>query len=517
MRNRVAAATALAALLAAGCGGGAGAAGTPAQPGGAPVRGGNLVIDIATPQQDFDVNTTSDNESIWTYDQVAQTLYANGPDGKSLVPELATSYVVSGDKLQWTFQLRHGVRFSTGAPMTSKDVVFSIDQALNPKSIWNFIDAPIKSVAAAGPYTVVITTKTPWAPLLADLALFANAVIPDNFGGQTRTRFFSHPVGTGPFRIASWTRGQSLRLVRNPYYWQPGKPYLNSVTYNAVSDASTRVVQLKGGQAQIIEAAPFAQLAALKAAGYQLGLFPSTRIDYVTMNELDKPFRDPRVRLAISEALNTRAIMQAVFFGHGQAADSPLMPDVSYYNPVGLHTGNLAVAKRELAGSSYPHGGFSVDFIAGSGDPVQTTVAQIVQAELKPLNINVRIRQLDPSQVTAQEQSFHFGMRETYWTMDIIDPDEYVSFVLDGTAGAYANWTHFNDPVIDKLTREAEVTFSSATRQALYTQIQQRAAADAPIVWLGYSPYDYVYSSAVHGFDVYPEGNAHLENVWLSR
>lgn len=515
MANRWVVRGALAALvLAAGC---ASAGGSPASPvSGQPVHGGNLVIDVATPQQDFDVNTTSDNESIWTLDQVAQTLYLNGPDGRSLRPGLATSYSLSASKLQWTFRLRHGVRFSTGAPMTSKDVVFSIDQALNPKSIWNFIDAPIKSVVAAGPDAVVITTKTPWAPLRADLALFANAIFPDNYGGQTRADFFSDPVGTGPFKIASWTKGQSVKLVRNPYYWQPGRPYLNSVTYNAVSDASTRVVQLKGNQTQIIEAAPFAQLASLKAAGYQLGLFPSTRIDYVTMNELSKPFKDPRVRLAVSEALNTKAIMQAVFFGHGQAANSPLMPTVSYYSPVGLHVGNLALARNELASSSYPHGGFSIDFIAGSGDPIQTAVAQIVQAELRPLNINVKIRELDPAQVTTQEQSFQFGMRETYWTMDIIDPDEYISFVLDGQAGSYANFTHFNNPVINSLTSQAETTFTSTTRQALYTRIQRLAAAQAPIVWLGYSPYDYVYSSAVHGFSVYPEGNAHLEDVWLS-
>jgi peptide/nickel transport system substrate-binding protein len=520
MMNRLAVPAALAALLlAAGCAGTAGspASSGPSAGGGTPVRGGNLVIDIATPQQDFNVTTTSDNESIWTYDQVAQTLYLNGQDGKSLTPGLATSYSLSPSRLQWTFRLRHGVRFSTGAPMTSKDVVFSIGQALSPKSIWNFIDAPIKSVRAAGPYTVVITTKTPWAPLRADLALFANAIVPDNFGGQTSAQFYQHPVGTGPFKIASWVRGRSLKLVRNPYYWQRGRPYLSSVTYDAVTDASTRVVQLKGSQAQIIEAAPFAQLAALKAAGFELGLFPSTRIDYVTMNELDRPFKDPRVRRAISDALNTRAIMQAVFFGHGQAADSPLMPTVSYYSPVGLHAGDLALAKKELAGSSYPHGGFSIDFIAGAGDPVQTTVAQVVQAELKPLHIQVKIRELDPAQVTTQEQSFHFGMRETYWTMDIIDPDEYVSFVLDGQAGSYANFTHFNDPAINALTSQAETTFSTGTRQALYTKIQRLAAAQAPIAWLGYSPYDYVYSAAVHGFRVYPEGNAHLENVWLSR
>jgi peptide/nickel transport system substrate-binding protein len=92
---------------------------------GTPISGGDLVIDTATPPQNFDTNQTTDNESIWAYDQIAQTLYLNGPDGKSLVPGLATSYTLSADKLSWTFQLRPGVMFSNGTPMTSADVVFS--------------------------------------------------------------------------------------------------------------------------------------------------------------------------------------------------------------------------------------------------------------------------------------------------------------------------------------------------------------------------------------------------------
>jgi peptide/nickel transport system substrate-binding protein len=206
-----------------------------------------------------------------------------------------------------------------------------------------------------------------------------------------------------------------------------------------------------------------------------------------------------------------------VFFGHGQVADSPLMPNVTFYSPQGLPSYNLAAAKQTLAGSSYPHGGFAIDFIAGAGDPVQSPVAQIVASELKPLGINVKIRQLDPSEVTAQEQSFHFGMRETYWTMDIIDPDEYVSFVLCGSCGSFANWTHFDDSTIDKLTAEAERTFSDRARAAIYAQIQKLAGEQNPIVWLGYTPYSYVSSSNVHGYDVYPEGNTHFEDVWLSK
>jgi peptide/nickel transport system substrate-binding protein len=372
-------------------------------------------------------------------------------------------------------------------------------------------------VTADGAYAVRITTKQPWAPLLADLALFANAIFPDHYLGESRAKFFNHPIGTGPFELDQWVKGQYLRLKRNPDYWQPGKPYLDTITYQAVSDANTRVVQLRGGQAQIVEQAPFALLASLQSSGFQVGMFPSTRIDYVTMNEESRPFKDPKVRLAVAEGLNRAAIMRSVFFGHGQVADSPLMPNVSFYSPQGLPSYDPAAAKRALASSSFPHGGFTVDFIAGSGDPVQTPVSQIVASELQPLGIKVKIRQLDPSQVTAQEQSFHFGMRETYWTMDIIDPDEYVSFVLCGSCGSYANWTHFDDPRIDRLTLQAEKTFNDSQRTAIYAQIQKLAGQDNPIVWLGYSPYSYVYSAKVNGYDVYPEGNTHFENVWLSK
>jgi len=483
-----------------------------------PVRGGNLVIDIETPQQNFDVNQTSDNESIWTYDQIAQTLYINAPDGKTLKPCLATSYSISANNLRWTFQLRRDVRFSTGMPMTSRDVVFSIDQALNPNSVWAFVDSSIKSVTASGPYAVVIVTKHPWAPLLADLALFANAVVPYNFGGKTRAEFFQHPIGTGPFELSQWVKGQSLTLTRNPYYWVTGQPYLDSVTYVPVSNSSTRMIQLEGGKADVIEGAPFALLSSIKGAGFELGVFPSTRIDYVTMNELQKPLANVDVRRAISYAVDTAAIMKAVFFGYGTPANSPLMPNVDFYSPdPALVTYNLAKAKQELAKSPYPHGGFTIDFIAGSGDPVQTSVAQIVQAELAKLNIQVKIELMDPSEVTQQEQSFHFGMRETYWTMDIVDPDEWVSFGFDGEAGSYSNFTHYNNVQVDGLVTEAEQTFSTAKRAALYAEIDELVATDAPMVWLGYSPYSYAYSPNVHGFFVYPEGNAHLEDVWMSK
>src|SRR6185437_1957817 len=113
-----------------------------------PVAGGNLTIDTLTPPVDFNTNTTVDNESIWILEQVAEPLYSNGPDGKSLTPTLATGYTVSSDKTKWTFTLRQGVKFSNGKPMTANDVVFSLNAARNPKDVFSFVDTAIKSVTA---------------------------------------------------------------------------------------------------------------------------------------------------------------------------------------------------------------------------------------------------------------------------------------------------------------------------------------------------------------------------------
>ncbi len=430
-----------------------------------PAAGGDLVIDTLTPPVDFNTNTTVDNESIWILEQVAQTLYSNGRDGKSLTPTLATGYTVSGNKTVWTFTLRKGVKFSSGAPLTAKDVVFSLNAARDPKAVFSFVDTAIASVSAPDDSTVVVKTKYPWAPLLADMAFVGNAIVPANYGGQSATAFYDNPIGTGPFKFDKYVKGQFVKLVRNPHYWQPGRPYLDSLTFDAIADGNTRVDQLQSGQAQVIESAPYSLLGSLKSAGFDTGLYPSTRIDYVTMNEKVKQLADVHVRRAISEAIDRAALMKAVFFGQGTVADSPFMPAVTYHTAnAGVLPFSVAAAKRELAKSAYPHGGFSIDFIAAAGDQVQSTVAQIVQQDLKPLNIDVNIRSLDPSQVTAQEQSFHFGMRETLWTMDIVDPDEYAGFSFDGSAGSFSNFTHYDNTKVNHLIETAERTFSSNQR-----------------------------------------------------
>jgi peptide/nickel transport system substrate-binding protein len=492
--------------------------GSPGGSTGAPVHGGNLVIARTADSQSMNNTTVFDNESIWIFQQIFQPLYTVTQDGKGVIPWLATSYNVSADKKTYTFTLRQGVKFSTGKPMTSADVKFSLDQARAASQGWGYIDTAIASVDAPTPSTVVVHLKYPWAPLLADLSLFANGIVPDNYGGETETQFYQHPVGTGPFEWDYWHKGSALKLVRNPHYWQKGKPYLNSVTWTDVPSDNTRELQLKGGQAQVDEFPAWSTVSSLKSTpNVTMSLFPSTRTDYLAFNEQAKPFQDVHVRRAISLAINRAALVKAVLFGNGKPANSLFPPQVPYYQAAtqGLQY-NLAEARQEMARSSEPHG-FTTTILVQSGFSDYTTIATILQSELKPLGIKLNIQTLDPNTANTDQQSLKYDMILTYWTMDIPDPDELATFGVDPKAGSRSFFTAYDNPTVVTDTHDAEQTLSTPARQSLYNTIQSDSAADAFMAFLYYSPYAYATTTSVHGFSVTPLGNYHLENVWLGK
>jgi peptide/nickel transport system substrate-binding protein len=483
-----------------------------------PHRGGTLVMDVTNPVTTFDPAAIGTNENIWVFEQIAQPLFRTGLDGKSVDPALATGATVSADKKTYTIHLRPGVKFSNGQPMTSKDVVFSLRRAMNPKALWYFIDSNFKSVRADGPDTVILTTKSPWAPTISDLALFANAILPANFGGQPAAAFFQHPVGTGPFKLTQWVKGKSLSLARNPYYWEPGKPYLNGITYNYVPDSNTRLIQLKGGQAQVIETVPFSLVAATRAAGYNVSLFPSTDVNYYAFNHRTKVLKDPNVRRAISLATNRKLINKSLFDGLATVATSPLPPSMQYSVPTpSITTYNLKEAKAALARSAYPHGGFTLEFMTAGGDPVQAGAAQIFQAEMKALNIKVKIDSFDQAEVNARQAAFQYDVAFGLYTNDITDVDEFFSFCFNGTIAPYANYTHYIDPKVISLIDRGEHAFTSSERASVYAQALRQIAADSTLDWVNYAPFVYASAKSVHGFRVNPEGKFRLQDVWLGQ
>jgi peptide/nickel transport system substrate-binding protein len=510
----------IAALMTAACsssGGGGGGGGGETPSAGKPQKGGDVVIARTAESQSMDKTNVFDNESIWIFEQIYEMLYTVTPDGKDVQPWLATSYELSSDQLSWTFHLRDGVKFSNGQPMTSADVKFSIDEASKAAEGWGYINSAIKEVTTPDESTVVITTKYPWSPLLADISLFSNGIIPKDYAGKTAKEFYEAPIGTGPYMWDHWTKGKELKLVANPDYWQPDKPYLDSVTWTTVGDDNTRILQLKGGQAQVNEFPPWSSVADLQNTdGVTMNLFPSTRTDYVLFNERRKPFQDVHVRRAISLALDREAMVKAVLFDNGKVAYSFIAPNVPYHDTdAGGLQFNLEEAKNEMAQSTVPDG-FSTTLMVGAGSVDENSVAQIIQQELQPLGIKITLTKVDPSEEFVKIQDFDYDMGFSYWTMDIADPDELVTFAVDPTSGAHSFFTDYNNQEVIDWTHAAQREFDTTKRTEYYDKIQQQASADAFMAYLYWSPYRYATSDKLHDFFVTPLGNYHMEDAWLS-
>lgn len=485
-------------------------------------KGGTLTFDRGADIVSLDPTQVSDNESIWAVENIFETMYEASPNGKKLVPWLATGYKVSANHLSWTFTLRKGVKFSNGQTMTSADVKFSIlrvgAKASNP---FAFINTSIKNITTPTPDTVVITTKTPWAPMQADMALFANGVIPNNYAGETAAVFWKHPIGTGPFMVKNWAQGSELSLVKNPYYWQPGKPYLSGVNFVSVPDDNTRQLQLESGQAQVDEFPPFSTISALQStSNVTLGIYPSSWTQFLGFNEDYKFFKDVHVRQAISYAIDRKALIQAVLYGHGTVANSQVTPALWDYDAKtpGIQY-NLKKAKAQMKLSGYPKG-FAVKLLVGSGNANEQSLGQIVQAELKPLNIKVTLQEVSGADENTLQENSQFQMSFLYDTTDIIDPDELITFAAVGCAagqGTHAEFTNYCNPALNKLAAQAESVFSQPARKVIYDKIQLMLAQDPPMAYLYYQPFVYALTNNVHGFTVYPTGNYHLEDVWLSK
>jgi peptide/nickel transport system substrate-binding protein len=474
---------------------------------GKPKAGGSVIIARAQDSVDMDKTMVFSNASIWVYVQIYEGLTVGSKDGRTVEPWLAKSWTQSADKLTWTFKLRTDVKFSDGTPMTSADVKFSLDEASTTKGGWEFINSAIASITTPDEATVVIKTKYPWAPLLADLACPSNGIIPNKYAGRAKTAFYRSPVGTGPFKWDTWKKGNTLTLKKNTNYWRTGLPYLDSVTWQVVPDDNTRNVMIQGNTAQINENPPLSTVDQLKGVkGVGVTLFPSTRTDYILMNEKRAPYDDVHVRRAVSYAIDRAALVKTVLFGNGEVANSFMMPSTPYYdkNTPGQQY-DMAKAKAEMAQSKVPKG-FSTTFLASSGDTTDSAIAQILQASLKELGITMKISNSDPSAVHDLQNALNYDISHSYWTMDIADPDELVQFAVLPEGGGHSFETNYSSPQAQSLAKQAEKTFDTAERQKLYTQLQALLAEDAFLPALFYQPLPYAMRDAVTGFFVKPTG-----------
>jgi ABC-type transport system substrate-binding protein len=267
-------------------------------------------------------------------------------------------------------------------------------------------------------HTVVIKFKAAWPYLLADLSGFNAAILPMKLIKQEGYKaFLKHPVGTGPFMWSSSNPGVSVTLKRTPYYWQKGKPYLNSIVFHVVSADTARATAVLGGQATLAENPPLNQLASLKAnRAVRVHVFPSALVELVPLNVRKPPLNNEKVRQAISLAIDRAAIVKAGLFGYGKPATTFLVgpPSQTFQNTsLNLYPFDLAKARQLLqqSGVQLPlHLQFGV-----SQGVAQQAIATIMQADLAKIGIRLSVLQRDFVSNENALDSGSFTMNTTFW------------------------------------------------------------------------------------------------------
>jgi peptide/nickel transport system substrate-binding protein len=470
-----------------------------------PKQGGAAVVtfnnDLTTldPQVGYDWQNWSVIKSIF------DGLMDYKPGSTELQPDLAESYTVSDDGLTYTFKLRDGIKFHNGRAMTSADVKYSLERAVNPatqspgggyfSAIAGYDDvAGGKATDLAGiktpdDKTVAITLSRPDATFLHLMAINFSFVVPKEEVEKAGADWGKKPIGTGAFKFVDWAPGQHIMLERNKDYFRAGVPYLDKITYEFGQDPTVAVLRLKNGEIDIvgdgIPPAQFAEVMADPANKDLIAVGDQLHTGYVTMNVTTAPFDNVKVRQAVNMAINKERIVRLINNRGVPAAEAlpPAMPGYNKdnkgyaYDPEG--------AKKLLAEAGATD--VSTELYTMNVDP-NPRIAQAIQQDLAAVGIKAEIRSLAQAEVIAAGGSgkapmiWSGGMA---WIADFPDPANFYYGIL-GCVGAVEggwNWSKYCNKDLDARATKADAMVKadqSDQRIAEWKGIFDDVLKDAP-------------------------------------
>lgn len=461
-------------------------------------------------------------------------LVSADPSGRGFVPRLAAVVPtlanggISKDGLTLTYRLRRGVHWQDGAPFTSRDVKFSYDAIMNPAN-----NVPnrhgydrIASVATPDDATVVIRLKQPYAPAVSEL--FSDGgpggILPAHllarYPDLNRAAFNQQPVGTGPFKLVRWNRGQSVELERFDGFYR-GKPKAERISIRFIPDEATMINQLRTGELDMFAEASVNAYSLIRSLpDVKVALVDIHGASNLLINTSRPQFRDVRVRRAIAYAIDKRAIVQRFAFGAGTVATEDLPSFMWAYDAhVPRYGYDPARARRLLAEAGWKARGDGVLVKGGQTlSPVlafaqNNATARLIsvqlQSYLRDVGIDAQLKGYNSSMMFAAfaaggiYQSGNFDL--AWYTMTLgVDPASASRFSCDSIPPNGQNYSRYCDREMDAAQRDGLIHYDRAERQRAYGRSQALLARDVPVVFVFWPKDIEVYRSSLHGFTPNP-------------
>jgi peptide/nickel transport system substrate-binding protein len=495
----------------------------PTAPAETPRKGGTLNVGLPVDPGTMDPRLMNDTSAANINELVYNGLVFNDENVKAQ-PDLAERWE-NPTPTTWIFYLKKGVKFHNGTELTAADVKYTFETIVdvNFKSPRRSLYATITSVDVVDTYTVKFNLSSSYAPLLAylDMGIVSKAV-----AEKADNKLAEAPMGTGPFKFVSWSKGNKITLERNDAYFR-GAPYLDKVVLNIIPDNSVRAVGLESGDLDLIQTPMAGQDVKRLKTNPKLKLTQTTGlgITYININCSDPLFSDVKVRQAIGYLVDRQTIVDTIYEGMDIVGISSAVPGTWWGAPTvkGLSY-DPTKAKALLAEAGWKLG--SDGILAKDGkqfkfklttynDPNRMQLIQYLSNEWKKVGIVADLGVAEWAPFIAEVQASKHQMSVIGW-LSLVDPDRafYRQFAKEGDS----NWGKYDNAKVNDLLIQARQLGDQAKRADLYSQAAQIIVDEAPYVYVTYQGYVCVYNTRVRGYIVNPSQSLkYIQQAWLAQ
>jgi peptide/nickel transport system substrate-binding protein len=472
-----------------------------------PKQGGTLVVGLGQGDPDaLDPSLSHSFSALEVYRTICERLYDT--DSKSqLVPQLAAALpAISKNKLKYTIPIRKGVSFNDGTPLNAAAVVTSLERMVTLPGSSRASDLePVASFATRGPYTVVIHLKAPFTPLPQKLSSAGFVMSPTQLA-KLGDNFATDPVCVGPFMYDNRIAGDSVTVIRSPYYYDRKDVHLDRIVFKVATDGPAAAAALKAGDLDVLDSISTTELPGILKtsslrviqanglgwAGVVVNIGNKNGAGFPPYTNTGTPLASSAgLRKAFEEAIDRHTLARVVFGGGVQPGCTPVSPaDEAWYDASVACTPYDPNDARKLvaaSGETNP----TVDLLtADSTDQVR--LAQFIQAEEAAVGIKVVVDVADATTALTRANSGDFDAFLNNWS-GAADPDTniYQFVASSGTR----NFSGYSNPRLDLILENGRKATTTKARATLYRVAQQIMLADRPIIFL-YNPIKYAGVSA---------------------
>ena len=476
---------------------------------------------------------------------IYNTLVQFKPGTTEIEPGLAEKWDVSADAKTYTFHLRQGAKwqsnktFKPTRDVTADDVIFTFDRQWKDSNPYHkvsggdysyFGDMGFPKLLAAiekvDDHTVKFTLTKPNSPFLSDLAMDFSSIMSKEYADilmqkGTPELIDQEPIGTGPFSLLQYQKDATIRYRRFDGYWGK-KPPIDTLVFAITKEAAVRLAKLQANECQIMPYPNPADLKSIKAnPDLQLLQQPGLNVGYLGFNVTKKPLDDKRVRIALNEAIDKQAILEAVYQGTGIPAKNLIPPTMwSYNDTVQDFKYDPEDAKKKLAEAGLKDG-FETDLwampVQRPYNPDARRIAELMQADLAKVGVKAKIVSYEWGEYRKRLQNGDHMMAQFGWTGDNGDPDNFFYNLASCDAarpggGGVTKWC--NHEFDDLITKAAELSDQSE-RAKLYEKAQVVMHDDAPYFLIAHSVVFMPMRKNVAGYVMSPLGRHQFDDVDL--